>query len=880
MKSITVNNGFEVLSIEQLVKNSVVDKNVNTFDYKLNDKTAKAKLLKAAKRSPIEIEENSTSSNLVFSAGAWIHAVVPSVTYWNEVKSSKTCKIGDLEVEIGGVKENKEAQGKHVNTQIVFFANRNKIVCHLYNTTQLILINGHGYQRFIDVFLKPFLTAKINECIPEIEEFNDQVVKKLGPKTVRRSVVKLRRGAAYPCQNCDFTAKSVPALRRHKKDEHILTLDISDKLAIQMQSTRNNSMNERMMIEDASLMEISQEAPVTLTEEIHKFTCDPCDFATKSKDVIDTHIQKQHSSQENEEVKYLCTKCGKEFDDVEEYEKHDEIEHTIKQIDTDLSVLQNLVYITIAEKHAELSRKSEEQPDDDDLDLETNLIEDEESILSCEVCDLTFLDIGYLNQHKQAYHMSVQVNIVTEEQNTIVCDLCQYKCKYNIQLRKHLKSMHVMEQKYTCKVCDFSTDYVANTWKHMMNKHPDQSFEFQSEQNENDIIVKLAAEQNAEIIEKLDVLGGAIEQLSSIMTNIKSESDDKFSTLADAVMKMNNKISKFKVKPESNKQNPDVVKTTKTVQKSYASVVSSLPKPVEAPLTSSKSSSESPDSVVRRRPKQKSKFQSKPKMLYIGDSVGHSASLRKIEEFQNCRIKSERAYSSVFDKNARWPEFNFSDVVQSSLKKNGGDNPDILVMSAPTVDISNLDTSNLTPHHQTETFKKKTIQSSQNMFNIAEKALETAPNLKKVIIMEHSPRFDTPDVDPTSLKPNLVRLANATLAGLWFNSPLKDRIVIGHRSLESSGSGVTHYDRYQGRSGKYDGVHLYGRTGSLDYTNSVKTILSMAVGRYPELVQTERGTAQLEDSHTNCAQAQYQRRNSQYSVETRNRFSALNQGNY
>ena len=161
MKSITVNNGFEVLSIEQLVKNSVVDKNVNTFDYKLNDKTAKAKLLKAAKRSPIEIEENSTSSNLVFSAGAWIHAVVPSVTYWNEVKTSKTCKIGDLEVEIGGVKENKEAQGKHVNTQIVFFANRNKIVCHLYNTTQLILINGHGYQRFIDVFLKPFLTAKL-----------------------------------------------------------------------------------------------------------------------------------------------------------------------------------------------------------------------------------------------------------------------------------------------------------------------------------------------------------------------------------------------------------------------------------------------------------------------------------------------------------------------------------------------------------------------------------------------------------------------------------------------------------------------------------------------------------------------------------------------
>ena len=280
------------------------------------------------------------------------------------------------------------------------------------------------------------------------------------------------------------------------------------------------------------------------------------------------------------------------------------------------------------------------------------------------------------------------------------------------------------------------------------------------------------------------------------------------------------------------------------------------------------------------KPKQNSKFLSKPKLLYIGDSVGHSASLRKLEEFQNCRIQSARAYSSVFDEKARWPEQNFSDVVKYSLQKSERDCPDVLLMSAPTVDISNLNTANLSTYQQTESLKQKVIISSQNMFAIAERALETSPNLSKVVIMEHPPRFDTPDVDPTFLKPNLARLANATLGGLWLNSPQKDRIVIGQHSLESSGSGAAHVDRYQGRGGKYDGVHLYGRTGSRDYTNSVMTILSMTVPRYPGSVQTEHGTAQLEDSHTNCPQAQYQRRNIQYSVETRNRFSALNQGNY
>ena len=269
--------------------------------------------------------------------------------------------------------------------------------------------------------------------------------------------------------------------------------------------------------------------------------------------------------------------------------------------------------------------------------------------------------------------------------------------------------------------------------------------------------------------------------------------------------------------------------------------------------------------------KPKSAFLSKPKLLYVGDSVGHSVSLRKVEEFQNCRIRSARAYSSVFDVNARWPQNNFSDVVENSLKNNERDCPDILVMSAPTVDISNLDT---TVKSNLEVFQNKAIISSQNMFKVAEKALKLCPRLRKVIIMEHPPRFDTRDVDPSSLKPALAKLANATLGGLWRNSSLKDKITIGYHSLESSGSGRAHFDRYQGRNGKYDGVHLYGKTGSLDFTNSVKSILSMAVPNNPECGPAEP------DYHLNCPQAQYQRRNLPYSVQTKNRFSVLNQGNY
>jgi hypothetical protein len=238
-----------------------------------------------------------------------------------------------------------------------------------------------------------------------------------------------------------------------------------------------------------------------------------------------------------------------------------------------------------------------------------------------------------------------------------------------------------------------------------------------------------------------------------------------------------------------------------------------------------------------------------------------------------------RAYSSVHDKTARWPEYNFTDCVDYTLKNPGIENFDVLLMSAPTVDISNMDTSKMNPKDSTETFQLNARKSSHNMFRLAERSLRQNNNLKKVIILEHPPRFDQTDVDPTSLKPALARLANATLGKLWLNSKLKDKIVIGHHSLESSGAGDAHKARYVNpKTGKYDGVHLYGVTGCKDYANSLKSIMMLAL---PEQNKSECGTAQV-DEHITCPQAKYQKKRTVSSVPTKNRFSVLksNSGNW
>ena len=56
----------------------------------------------------------------------------------------------------------------------------------------------------------------------------------------------------------------------------------------------------------------------------------------------------------------------------------------------------------------------------------------------------------------------------------------------------------------------------------------------------------------------------------------------------------------------------------------------------------------------------------------------------------NIRIKSVKAYSSVSNKTARWPEQNVTDVTKKELiAAVNDDDYDFLLLTAPTVDINN-----------------------------------------------------------------------------------------------------------------------------------------------------------------------------------------------
>ena len=124
---------IEMKSIQDVVDDSEIlrtTENRRTFEYNLNDKNAKSKLVKGAKREPFDVVHNQLSCNLVFSVGSWKQLALPTVQYWSKNRINKTCTIDDIEITIVSIKTGKDVIGKHIDTQVIFFVNRSKVVCH------------------------------------------------------------------------------------------------------------------------------------------------------------------------------------------------------------------------------------------------------------------------------------------------------------------------------------------------------------------------------------------------------------------------------------------------------------------------------------------------------------------------------------------------------------------------------------------------------------------------------------------------------------------------------------------------------------------------------------------------------------------------------
>ena len=345
---------------------------------------------------------------------------------------------------------------------------------------------------------------------------------------------------------------------------------------------------------------------------------------------------------------------------------------------------------------------------------------------------------------------------------------CDYICVLNIQLRKHIQSVH-QSRCYKCKECSFSSEYIADAWKHTNMKHG-----LNQDEHDDKFVIKMLAEQNADLVNEMKTFKTHLQtsfdnlsrKLLRSLKNLKEDTDNKCKSMGDTMTTIQEAVKKgVSSKPsDSDAQN---------VQKPAVSVDDGTKAKVPQ-MSTSKTSTYASVTVKSNANSLKSKFNQRPKVLFIGDSVSQNVRFPTLEDSHKLRIRNSMASRSV--PNSRSTKQSFFTCASHLLENPGRDEFKAMILSAPTADITDMNTSKLTSKDDISAFQDLANKSSKNMITLAEDCLKKHKNLQKVVILEHPPRFDSLKEDPISLKTNLAKLANETLHNILNESSHREKI--------------------------------------------------------------------------------------------------------
>ena len=190
---------------EHMMKNKRMKRKTRAFSYELNEKRAKNKLLKGAKREKhLDVETKSTCVNMRFSDGSYHEVVLPFLREWHK-QVEKPFRMMDFDIKIVESDAGVDNLDKHMDTKIVVFVNDERIVLHAYNGTQNLMVQGKNFVNFVVKCLQPYFTKKIEESEDLIVKFNSNVLDMLGK---RKSTANLKSSSSKPfnCPHCRVKA--------------------------------------------------------------------------------------------------------------------------------------------------------------------------------------------------------------------------------------------------------------------------------------------------------------------------------------------------------------------------------------------------------------------------------------------------------------------------------------------------------------------------------------------------------------------------------------------------------------------------------------------------------------------------------------------------
>ena len=147
-----------------IVSDDEQQKTTHKFQYNLNTVKTRKLLYEGAMRGHYEREDKKACIILTFSDGAFNEAVLKAII---ELQNGpKHFFVGKQEVQRITIDSREELSGKHVDTKVEFKVNDSKIIVHVYNTKQKVMIQGSKFKWFVDYYLEPFFQTKNHKLYP------------------------------------------------------------------------------------------------------------------------------------------------------------------------------------------------------------------------------------------------------------------------------------------------------------------------------------------------------------------------------------------------------------------------------------------------------------------------------------------------------------------------------------------------------------------------------------------------------------------------------------------------------------------------------------------------------------------------------------------
>ena len=892
------------------------NKDGRMFNYVMNNKRAKAKLLKGAKRGKhLVIESRNGCVNLIFSDGSYVETVLPLLRSWHQ-KLNERIKMNGAEIEIIEMDDGFDDTQKHIDTKLVIMSNSCRLVLHAYNSKQKLMVQGQNYENFTMNILEPFFQEKIEETIEKITKLNDDIKNSLENKNQH----KIEK--TFNCPQCGVIFCSNGELKVHIKSCHTRP---------SLNSPQQNKV-PKILQEDISFSILDENPILAVENETPRSqgcVCQLCGHASTDEKNLRDHTEEKHGK--------VSLEAG---NDINKNNKEEEPELLVKHPEEELSKENNIVEVETLliceecgfhangmddlKQHQDYVHGQKQQSECVDEKTEDGKInevkEDAQSNKmvtypsKCPFCESAFTTQTKLRDHIFSVHCQDKTDDIqlSKSETCSKCNKCNYvgtqtelrnhmstehenhlfKCvrceqiyKDTESLNNHIRSIHeISDEPFPCNICGLVLATFDLLQHHMINFHTptigvckycehrtnseEELKEHMLEKHEDILVLHTMASQVDTIEKKVNSFDCFRQEVMGLLAKLFSSHNE----IKQELFLVRNNQAHEKAEPVSN------------VEKHLdANIV------VDAPRKSYKDAVESNIEYIRKETEKhdNKSVEKAEKVLWIGSSLSKSLDIHKFQRDTKTRLKNVKAYGIKKEKNQLFPEMNFTDIVPDVMKD---EDPDTIVLEGGSIEISDIDVKGalMDEDRDIEDYKKEWFynvgEDSANLFEVAESAIKQKPNLK-IIIVKRLPRHDPFSVDPLGIKKKISKFGNDAYDQMWFKRGCPKNIHIVDFELGSETS--PHLKKLifgNPASNAFDGIHLRGQGASRHLTyRAVQAIKPVLKTSLVPLSNHRRLSQAMSQQQQYDKQAQMYRNKvgSQkvtYNIPTQNSFDVL--GNY